>query len=160
MASEIDYKNASGLEILQGLMSGIMPMPEGMFHTLNFEPIEAGEGMCVVEGIATPAHYNPHGTVHGGWAMSVLDTAASLAVFSALPSGLMSATATMEVKLIAPIRAGIIYHAHGEILSIGNRLGHAKADMYDAETQERVAYATASCAIFSRGRDERSGEEE
>ncbi len=131
-------------------MSGNAPGVAGMLETLNQSVTDVSFGKCLAEGVPGPSHCNPHGTVHGGWYMALLDSAASIAIFSALGPGLMSSTATIEVKLLRPITLGKAYRAIGETLSVGGRLGHSRADMIDIETGERVAYALATCSIFSR----------
>ena len=132
------------------MVSGKASGPAGMLETLNQSVTAVSFGTCEAEGTPDQSHCNPHGTVHGGWYMALLDSAASIAVFSALGPGLMSSTATIEVKLLRPITLGRTYRAIGETLSVGKRLGHSRADMIDIETGDRVAYALATCSIFSR----------
>ena len=48
----------------------------------DFWPVEWGPGRMVFQGIPAKAHYNPLGSVHGGWIAAILDSAVGCAVHS------------------------------------------------------------------------------
>ena len=56
----------SGREILEAMMSGELPYPQ-MNETMNMTLLEVHHGRAVFQGIPLPRHYNPLGSVHGGW---------------------------------------------------------------------------------------------
>jgi hypothetical protein len=56
----------TGLEIMQALLRGELPYPP-ISETLGFYLIEVGDGHAVFQGEPQFKHYNPLGTVHGGW---------------------------------------------------------------------------------------------
>ncbi|MGB6733898.1 MAG: PaaI family thioesterase, partial [Xanthobacteraceae bacterium] len=57
-------KAMSGLEFVQGLVSGALPL-NTMARTLGYDVVEAESGRVVLTLEPTDAHLNPWGTVHG-----------------------------------------------------------------------------------------------
>src|SRR5580704_9743349 len=76
-------KQMSGLEFVQGLADGTLPL-NTIARTLGYDVTEAADGRVVVTAQPTGAHLNPAGTVHGGLAATLLDSAMGLAVQSTL----------------------------------------------------------------------------
>ncbi len=70
-----------GLGFLKAIVEGSLPHPP-MSETLGFHLIEAEHGRAAFEGLPEYRHYNPIGTVHGGFAATLLDSARSAARFS------------------------------------------------------------------------------
>ena len=71
-----------GLSQLRALMnSGRKP---GILVSLNFDFIEIESGRAVFAGTLGAHAYNPIGTVHGGYAATLLDSACGCAVHSRL----------------------------------------------------------------------------
>src|SRR5262249_33704119 len=75
-----------GLTFLQALMDGKEPAPPIM-RTLDFRLVWVAEGKAVFEGDPQLEFYNPIGSVHGGYAATLLDSAASCAVHTTLAKG-------------------------------------------------------------------------
>src|SRR5918997_3286810 len=86
----------SGLEFLRAIVAGELP-PAPIQQLLGFRLVEAEEGRVVFELDPGERHYNPIGSVHGGVAATLLDSAMGATVHSTLPQG--SAYVTLEVKL-------------------------------------------------------------
>ena len=63
----------SGLEFVQGLASGALPL-NTIARTLGYDVTEAENGRVVVTLLPTDAHLNPAGTVHGGLTATLLDS--------------------------------------------------------------------------------------
>ena len=63
-----------GLAVMQGILDGRLPGPP-IGATLNFCVSEVEEGRVVFTGEPTEAHLNPLGTIHGGWASTIMDSA-------------------------------------------------------------------------------------
>jgi acyl-coenzyme A thioesterase PaaI-like protein len=79
----------TGLEVLQAIAAGELPgAPFG--ELLGIEPVEAEEGRVVFAAVPERGHENPLGTVHGGLAATLLDSAMGCAVHSTLPAGVGS----------------------------------------------------------------------
>ena len=88
-------RDSSGLDFLRGIISGELPTAP-IQELLGFSLDEADEGRVVFSLEPGEQHYNPIGSVHGGVAATLLDSAMGAAVHSTLPQG--SAYATLEVK--------------------------------------------------------------
>lgn len=139
---------ASGLEQLRAwIASGQQP---AIGETLKFSLVEVSEGRAVFA--ATPgAHaYNPIGSVHGGYAATLLDSACGCAVHAALGSD--QAYTTLELK-IAYHRALTVgtgpVRAEGKVVSIGKRVAFAEARITD-EAGRLYASATSTLLVFER----------
>ena len=76
-------KQMSGLEFVQGLASGALPL-NTIARTLGYDVAEAESGRVVITLVPTSAHLNPAGTVHGGLTATLLDSCMGLAVQSTL----------------------------------------------------------------------------
>ena len=90
-----DCVGMSGKEILQSIIDGRLPQAP-ISKLLSFWITEVGDGVAVFEGDTGPHLLNPMGTVHGGWALTLIDSAAGCAAHSVLPTG--SSYATVETK--------------------------------------------------------------
>jgi acyl-coenzyme A thioesterase PaaI-like protein len=87
--SEIAGK--TGRQILQAIIDGELPQPP-IGQTLSFWLTEIGDGFAAFEGETGPHLRNPMGGVHGGWALTLIDSAAGCAGLSLLPAGSLFAT--------------------------------------------------------------------
>ena len=136
-----------GIGFLNALMNGELSYPP-ITETLNFIPVEAERGRVVVQGTPLFAHYNPLGSVHGGWYCAVLDTALGCAVHSTLPKGKGYTTLELKVNMIRPLtdRTGPV-RAEGRIIHTGNQTAIAEATLFDS-AGKLYASATTTCLIF------------
>lgn len=139
-------KSLSGLELFQRMMAGDLPAP-GVCGVSNQWMIEAEEGRVVWEASPPPAFANPMGGVHGGWAMTVLDSALGCAVHSALPAGRAYTTVEVKSNLTRAPLVGQTYRCEGKLITLGRRLGTSEAKMTDAQGRV-IAFATTTCLIF------------
>src|SRR5882672_3958007 len=96
MSETIEATSPSGLEQIRSLVNGSSNY-RGIAHKLDFRPVLAKEGFVVFEGSPTEAVYNPIGTVHGGYAATLLDSAVGCAVHSMLKAG--QGYTTLELKV-------------------------------------------------------------
>src|SRR5689334_8079456 len=85
----------TGLEVLRAIASGALPGP-GMGKTMGFRLVEVEPGRAVFEGIAGPHLLNPLGQVHGGFALTLIDSACGCAVHTELDAGV--GYTTVETK--------------------------------------------------------------
>ena len=124
-------KEMSGLEFVQGLADGTLPL-NTMAETLGYDVSEAAEGRVVVTAVPDVAHLNPAGTVHGGLAATMLDSCMGLAIHSTLEKGVSSTTLEFKISLARPItpETGPI-KAEGIVLSCGRRVGTAEGRITD-----------------------------
>jgi uncharacterized protein (TIGR00369 family) len=138
----------TGLEQLQALVAG--DRRPGIVETLDFNFVEVEEGRAVFEGVPGLHAYNPIGTVHGGYAATLLDSACGCAVQSKL-SGTQGYT-TLELKVAyhkAIIAKTGLVRAEGRVVTIGRRAAFAEATLKDAEGR-LLASATSTLLVFER----------
>jgi uncharacterized protein (TIGR00369 family) len=145
--SSARQKEMSGLEFVQGLVTGSLPL-NMIAETLGYDVVEAEKGRVVVAVDPSDAHLNPYGTVHGGLTATLLDSCMGLAVQSTLERGLTQTTVEFKVSLIRPITpdTGRI-KAEGVVLNRGRRVGTAEGRLTDAKGR-LLAHSTTTCLIF------------
>src|SRR5215213_3559189 len=95
-------KEMSGLEFVQGLVDGTLPM-NTIAETLGYDVTEAVNGRVVVTAVPNDSHLNPSGTVHGGLAATLLDSCMGLAIRSTLEKGISQTTLEFKISLLRPI---------------------------------------------------------
>jgi uncharacterized protein (TIGR00369 family) len=139
----------SGLEFVQGLMSGSLPL-NSMARTLGYDIVEASPGKVVVTALPNGDQLNPAGTVHGGLAATLLDSCMGLAIWSATDKGFGSTTLEFKISFVRPIMpdAGQI-RAKGIVLTMGRRVGTAEGRLTDTAGR-LLAHGTTTCLIFER----------
>jgi uncharacterized protein (TIGR00369 family) len=140
-------KEMSGLEFVQGLVDGTLPL-NTLAETLGYDVTEAASGRVVVTAEPNGTHLNPAGTVHGGLAATLLDSAMGLAVQSTLEKGVAQTTLEFKISLVRSITpdTGPI-KAEGIVLSRGRRIGTAEGRLTDLEGR-LLAHGTTTCLIF------------
>ena len=141
-------KELSGLEFVQGLANGTLPL-NTMARTLGYDVVEAEKGRVVVAVEPNDTHLNPAGTVHGGLSATLLDSCMGLAVQSTLEKGFAQTTIEFKISLIRPItpETGRI-KAEGVVLNCGRRIGIAEGRVTD-ENGRLLAHGTTTCLIFA-----------
>jgi uncharacterized protein (TIGR00369 family) len=139
----------SGLEFVQGLVSGSLPL-NSMARTLGYDVVEASPGKVVVTALPNGDQLNPAGTVHGGLAATLLDSCMGLAIWSATDKGFGSTTLEFKISFVRPIMpdAGQI-RAEGIVLTMGRRIGTAEGRLTD-KAGRLLAHGTTTCLIFER----------
>ena len=140
-------KQMSGLEFVQGLASGALPL-NTIAQTLGYDVVEAERGRVVVSLEPTDAHLNPAGMVHGGLTATLLDSAMGLAIQSMLEKGVGQTTLEFKISLIRPItpETGPI-RVEGQVLNCGRRIGTADGRVTDGKGR-LLAHGTTTCLIF------------
>ena len=140
-------KQMSGLEFVQGLADGTLPL-NTMAETLGYDVSEAASGRVVVTAVPDGSHLNPAGTVHGGLAATMLDTCMGLAIHSMLEKGVGSTTLEFKISLVRPItpETGPI-QAEGVVLNCGRRIGTAEGRITDQQGR-LLAHGTTTCLIL------------
>ena len=140
-------KTMTGLEFVQGLADGTLPL-NTIARTLGYDVTEAVSGRVVVTAEPSGIHLNPAGTVHGGFAATLLDSCMGLAVQTTLEKGLSQTTLEFKISLLRPItpETGTI-KAEGIVLSRGRRVGTAEGRITDGAGR-LLAHATTTCLIF------------
>jgi uncharacterized protein (TIGR00369 family) len=140
-------KAMTGLEFVQGLVDGTLPL-NTIAETLGYDIVEAASGRVVITCEPNGTHLNPAGTVHGGLAATLLDSAMGLAIRSTQEKGAGSTTLEFKISLVRPItpETGPI-RAEGVVLNCGRRVGTAEGRITDREGR-LLAHGTTTCLIF------------
>lgn len=144
-----EFKHLTGLELARTMLDADGPVHEIMPGTMNFRAVSFEKGHSVFEGEPEQAHMNMAGRVHGGWALTILDTSMGSAVLSAQDPGRVSTTATMESKFMRPVAMNRTYRCEGFVISSGKTLAHARSELTDIESGKIVATATGTFAILT-----------
>ncbi|HWV42810.1 PaaI family thioesterase [Pseudorhodoplanes sp.] len=136
-----------GLTFLRGLLEGRFPAPP-IAQTLGFTLNEVEYGRALFSGTPQLRHYNPIGSVHGGFAMTLLDSALGCAVHTTLGKGETYTTLEIKVNLVRPLteRTGEV-RAEGRIIHRGRTVGTAEGEIKDS-AGKLYAHATTTCMIF------------
>ena len=142
-----EQKEMSGLEFVQGLASGALPL-NTIARTLGYDVVEVANGRVVIVAEPNDGLLNPAGTVHGGFSATLLDSCMGLAVQSTLEKGIGQTTLEFKISLVRPITAetGSI-KAEGVVLSRGRRIGTAEGRITDRNGR-LLAHGTTTCLIF------------
>ena len=137
----------SGLELLKGIAERRFPGAPIM-QLIGFELTEVENARAVFEGTPAFKHYNPIGTVHGGYAATLLDSCMACAVHTTLPKGVGYATLEFKVSHIRPITADTgRVRAEGKVINSGRRVATAEGRLTDAGGR-LLAHATTTCLVF------------
>ena len=136
-----------GLTFLRGLLEGKFPAPP-IAQTLGFDLSEVDDGRAVFTGLPQERHYNPIGTVHGGFAMTLLDSALACAIHTTLAKGEAYTTLEIKVNLVRPLTkdTGPV-RAEGRLIHRGRTLATSEGDIKDSGGK-LYAHATTTCMIF------------
>ncbi len=137
----------SGLEMLRAMIAGNVPPPP-IAALMNIRLVAVELGSAVFEGEPGEEHYNPIGVVHGGFALTLFDSALGCAVQSALPAGVRYTTTDVQVRLIRGITkdTGPV-RCEAKVVHVGRSTGIAEARMTDG-AGKLLGIGTTACAIF------------
>lgn len=140
-------RTMSGLEYLQAIQAGTVP-PAPIAVLIGMQIVEVEEGRVVFSAQPDEYHYNPIGTVHGGIAATLLDSALGCAVHSMLPAGTAYTTLEIKVNYLRPMtsKTGTVY-SEGKVIHLGGRVATAEARLTDAEGK-LYAHGTTTCIIM------------
>jgi uncharacterized protein (TIGR00369 family) len=137
-----------GLSFLKALIAGELPTPP-IAETLGFRLAEAEPGRTVFVGTPSFRHYNPIGTVHAGFAATLLDSCVACAVQTTLAKGETYTTLELKINLtraltekVGPVRA------EGHVVHRGRQVATAEGYLKD-EAGKLYAHATTTCIVFA-----------
>ncbi len=142
----MDMNAMTGLQQLEAMVASGQKAPIG--ETMGFDLIEINAARAVFAGTPGRTVYNPIGSVHGGYAATLLDSACGCAVHARLAAG--QGYTTLELKIAyhrglsdttGPVRA------EGVVMSIGRRVAFAEARLTDGQGR-LCASATSTLLVF------------
>lgn len=142
-----EMRELSGIEVFRRLLDGRFP-PAPIAQTLDFSLVEVEEGRVVFAGTPDLRHYNPLGTVHGGYIATLLDSAMACAVHTTLAAGLGYTSVEIKVNFVRPLteKSGLV-RAEGKVISVGRRVATAEGYLIDGDGK-LAAHGTTTCLIF------------
>jgi uncharacterized protein (TIGR00369 family) len=137
----------TGLQQLLAIRDGKAP-PAPIQELLGFDLVDVTEGTAAFRYRPDARHRNPLGTVHGGVAMTLLDSAAGAAVHSTLSDGCGYMTLETKVNLVRAVRptTGPLL-AEGRVVHRGRTVATAESRLVGADGT-LYAHATSTCLIL------------
>jgi uncharacterized protein (TIGR00369 family) len=137
----------TGLEVMQAMLQGEIPYA-AIAKTLDFLIVEVGDGSAIFQGTPGPQHFNPMGTVHGGWFATLLDSALGCAVHTRMPPGRAYTTAELSVNIVRALTPKVQrVRAIGRVIHCGRQLATAEAHLVGPDGT-LYAHATTTCLVF------------
>jgi uncharacterized protein (TIGR00369 family) len=137
----------SGLQMFEAMLAGQVPRPP-ITTTLHFWLVEAQSGHAEFQGEPAFEHYNPLGSVHGGWMATLLDSAVGCAVHTLLPAGKAYTTLELKVNFVKALSDRVpLVRAIGDVIHSGSRVATAEGRLVGPDGT-LYAHATTTCLIF------------
>jgi uncharacterized protein (TIGR00369 family) len=135
-----------GFQQLRAMLAGDLKAPMG--ETLGFRLVQIERGQVVFEGTPDHSVYNPLGSVHGGYAATLLDSACGIAVHSQVEPNKGHTTLELKVSYLRSLneRSGTV-RATGRVVSAGSRVAFAEATLHDGNGH-LCATATSTLLVF------------
>ena len=137
----------TGLEVFQAIFDGELPSPM-IGVPMDMLPIRMDHGVAIFQGRPSRTHYNPLGTVHGGWVATLLDSCVGCAVHTALPAGRSYTTVELKVNFVRAVTDQVpLVRAEGRIIHMGRSMGTAEGRLVGPDGK-LYAHASTTCFIF------------
>ncbi|MDP1984621.1 MAG: PaaI family thioesterase, partial [Sulfuritalea sp.] len=94
-----NLRECSGLELFQKMIAGELPRPP-ISDTQGFYLVQPEKGHVIFQGTPQHRHYNPIGSVHGGYHATLLDSCVACAIQTTLEAGQGYTTIELKVNYI------------------------------------------------------------
>ena len=138
----------SGIDFLRAIRDARLPPPP-FAVLLGMRLVEVESGRAVFEVLPAEQHYNPIGVVHGGLAMTLLDSAMACSVQTQIPAGTGYTTLEVKINLVRAITASSgRLRAIGKVVHMGSRIGTAEGRLEDA-SGKLYAHGTTTCIVLN-----------
>lgn len=150
VATPEEIAGRSGLDVLRAVISGALPAPT-MGRAMGFALVAVEPGFARFEATPSENLLNPLGSVHGGWALALIDSATGCAVHTELPAGTGYTTLETKANFTRAIRpdTGLV-RCEGRVVSRGRRVATAEARLVDGEGR-LLAHGTSTLLILPAG---------
>jgi uncharacterized protein (TIGR00369 family) len=148
VADPSEARLMTGRAFLQAILDGQLPAPP-IAKTLSFWLAEIGDGFVAFEGDTGPQLLNPLGIVHGGWALTLIDSACGCAAHTLLPAGDSYATIETKANFSRPIAedSGRV-RTEGRVVGRGRRIISCEGRVVDAKGR-LLAHGTSTLMVLS-----------
>lgn len=136
-----------GLDYLQAMIDGEIPPPP-IISVMDMSLVSVASGSATFTCRPNESHYNPIGTVHGGFVCTALDSAAGCAVQTTLPAGVGYTSLEIKVNYLRAVSAASgELTVVGTVIKPGSRVAFAEAVVTDAQGRV-VATASSTLLVF------------
>lgn len=136
-----------GIDYLHAMARGELPPPP-MLQLMSMQIGDIEEGRVVFFVEPAEFHYNPIGSVHGGLACTLCDSAMGCAIHSTLPAGVGYTTLELKINFLRPLtRETGRVRCEGTVIHVGSRISTAEARLTDGNGK-LYGHATTTCIIF------------
>jgi uncharacterized protein (TIGR00369 family) len=137
----------SGFEFIVGLSEGRFPRPP-IANLMDFQLVEVELGRVVFTATPGEQHYNPLGSVHGGYTSTLLDSCMGCAVHTRLGPGQGFTSLELKVNFVRRVSADTgPVRAEGKVIHFGGQIATAEGRLTD-EGGRLLAHGTTTCLIF------------
>jgi uncharacterized protein (TIGR00369 family) len=141
-------RELGGLDYMRGLIAGEFPPPP-IAELMGIRLVAVSEGAATFESEPGEQHLNPIGSVHAGFAATLLDSAMGCAVHTTLPAGAGYTTLELSVNLvraISPDMGRVVCDGH--VIHTGRRTATAEARLTQESTGKLLAHAKTTCLVM------------
>jgi uncharacterized protein (TIGR00369 family) len=140
-------KQMSGLEYMRAFINGEIPNAP-IAQTMGFRGAEIEYGRVVFVGEPENFHLNPIGTIHGGFAATLLDSALACAVHTTLEQGMIYTTTQLNIHYVRTMMPNMgTIRCEGTVIHRGRKMATAEAEITD-NNGKIYAHATTTCLIL------------
>ncbi|WP_431257699.1 PaaI family thioesterase [Roseateles chitinivorans] len=147
VATMAEIAGLNGLEQMLAMLDGKLPPPP-IAQTLDFTLLRAAKGEVIFQGTPKFRHYNPMGTVHGGWYATLLDSALGCAVHTTMDVGRAYTTLELKINLVRALNDKVpVVRAIGRVRHVGRQMATAEADLIGHDGK-LYAHASTTCLVF------------
>ncbi|MCU7375419.1 PaaI family thioesterase [Paucibacter sp. O1-1] len=147
LARPDQIKGRTGLQVMQAMLDGELPPPH-IAKTLDFTLISVADGEAVFQGRPLLRHYNPLGSVHGGWFATLLDSALGCAVHTKMEPGRGYTTLEFKVNLVRALSEKVpLVRAIGTVTHSGRQVATSEARLVGHDGK-LYAHASTTCLVF------------
>ncbi|WP_139839525.1 PaaI family thioesterase [Oceanibacterium hippocampi] len=142
-----EIRDLPGLEVMRRVADGRFPSAP-ISKLMNFHLVEADDGIAIFEGTPGPEMLNPLGSVHGGWALTLVDSATGCAAHTTLEAGIGYTTVETKMNFARPIspETGLV-RCEGRVISRGRKIITADAMLRD-RNGKLLAHGTSTLIVL------------
>jgi uncharacterized protein (TIGR00369 family) len=149
LATAATLSELNGLDAMRAVISGELPPPP-IADMLGMELVHADRGHVIFRLQPQEFMYNPIGSVHGGIAATMLDSALGCSIHTTLDAGVGYTTSDLQIRYVRAISLGVgPVLAESRVIHEGRRLATAEGRLYAQEGGKLFAHGSTSCLILS-----------
>ncbi|MBL8551381.1 MAG: PaaI family thioesterase [Hyphomonadaceae bacterium] len=145
--SREDLLALSGLEAMRGIAEGRFAPPP-ISQTMGFFLRKVEDGYALFEGTLSEKLLNPLGIVHGGVALTLIDSCCGCSAHTTLPAGVGYTTVETKVNFVRAITPDVgVVCAEGRVVARGRTIITAEGKLVD-RAGKLYAHGTSTLLVF------------